>query len=68
MQGPRSCVAAGFARAEMVCVLAAWVGRFEFELVDGRLKDEANMETSQGNVSTKPLHGLYVRTSIVEGW
>ena len=68
MQGPRSCVAAGFARAEMVCVLAAWVGRFEFELVDERLKDEANMETSQGNVSTKPLHGLYVRTRILEGW
>lgn len=68
MQGPRSCVAAGFARTEMVCVLAAWMGRFEFELVDERLKDEANMQTSNGNVSAKPLHGLYVKTSVVEGW
>ncbi len=68
MQGPRSCVAAGFARAEMVCVLAAWVGRFAFDLKDERFRDERNMETSNGNLSAKPLHGMHVKVRVLDGW
>ena len=68
MQGPRSCVAASFARAEMICVLAAWVGRFGFDLDDEYFRDEKNMETSNGNLSAKPLHGMYVRVRVLDGW
>jgi cytochrome P450 len=68
MQGSRGCVAAGFARAEMICVLAAWVGRFEFDLADEKFRDEKNMETSNGNLSAKPLHGMHVRVRVLDGW
>lgn len=68
-QGPRQCVAQGFARTEMVCVLAALIGRFEFlETEDGRMMDESNMETSNGNLSAKPLHGMRVRVRALDGW
>ncbi|ORY67422.1 cytochrome P450 monooxygenase-like protein [Pseudomassariella vexata] len=68
LQGARSCVAQNFSRAEMACIISAWVGRFKFELVDKRLMDENNMEVSNGNLSGKPLHGLDVKLRIVEGW
>ncbi|KAI8936460.1 hypothetical protein NX059_006866 [Plenodomus lindquistii] len=68
MQGSRSCVAAGFARAEMTCVLASWVGRFGFDLADEKFRDEKNMETSNGNLSAKPLHGMHVRVRVLDGW
>ncbi|OJI99006.1 hypothetical protein ASPVEDRAFT_50570 [Aspergillus versicolor CBS 583.65] len=66
--GPRSCVAAEFARAEMACVVAAWVGRFDLDLADERFRNEENMKTSNGNFSGKPLEGLYVRVKVVDGW
>lgn len=65
--GPRSCVAAEFARAEMACVVAAWVGRFELDLADERFRNEENMKTSNGNFSGKPLEGLYVRVKVLGG-
>ncbi|KAF2819719.1 cytochrome P450 [Ophiobolus disseminans] len=68
MQGPRSCIAAGFARAEMVCILAVWVARFGFDLADERFRDEKNMETSGGNLSAKPLHGMRVQVRLLDGW
>ncbi|KAB8233738.1 cytochrome P450 [Aspergillus alliaceus] len=68
MHGPRSCVASEFARAEMACVVSAWVGRFDLDLSDERFRDEENMRTSNGNFSGKPLEGLYVRAQVLEGW
>jgi cytochrome P450 len=67
MLGARGCVAAGFARAEMVCVLAARVGRFEFDLAGESFRDEKNMETSNGNLSAKPLHRMHVRVRLLDG-
>ena len=32
LHGPRSCIGQSFARAELACLLAAWVGRFEFTM------------------------------------
>ncbi|KAL1880528.1 hypothetical protein VTK73DRAFT_5728 [Phialemonium thermophilum] len=67
LHGPRSCIGAGFARAEFACLLAAWVGRFEFTLKNQEEMDEKNMKI-KGLVTSRPADGLYVRAKIVEGW
>lgn len=68
MQGSRSCVAQGFSKAEMACIISAWIGRFEFELVDAELHDEDKMEISKGSFSGRPVHGLFVKWRVVDGW
>lgn len=68
MQGSRSCIAQGFSKAEMACVLSAWIGRFAFELVDRELLDESKMPISIGSLSGKPMNGLDVKFKLVEGW
>ncbi|KAJ6437467.1 Cytochrome P450 [Purpureocillium lavendulum] len=68
LHGPRSCLGAGFARAELACLLAAWVGRFEFTLADERLADERNLEMVSFLLAPKPAHGLHLRIKVVDGW
>ena len=67
LHGPRSCIGQAFARSEFACLLAAWIGRFEFELNDERELEEKNL-VIKGGVTAKPAKGLYVKTRIVEGW
>ncbi|KAG0646456.1 Cytochrome P450 monooxygenase FUM15 [Hyphodiscus hymeniophilus] len=67
LHGPRSCIGENFARAEFACLLAAWVGRFEFELNDKREMDEEKLKTA-GGFTTGPVNGLDVRIRIVDGW
>jgi cytochrome P450 len=67
LHGPRSCIGAGFARSEFACLLAAWIGRFEFELNDPKMYDEKNLEI-KGNATAKPLNGVPVKIKAVEGW
>ncbi|KAJ5281822.1 cytochrome P450 [Penicillium angulare] len=67
-QGSRSCVAQGFSKAEMACIVGAWVGRFNFELVDQELHDEEKMPITLGSLSSRPLHGLDVKWTLVDGW
>ena len=67
IHGPRSCIGAGFAKSEFACLLAAWIGRFEFELNDKRMYDEKNLNI-KGNATTKPKGGVHVKTKVVEGW
>lgn len=68
MQGTRSCIAQGFSKSEMACIVAAWVGRFEFELVNPQLADESKMQISRGSLSARPREGLDVKWRIVDGW
>ncbi|KAK7952862.1 cytochrome P450 [Apiospora saccharicola] len=68
MQGVRSCIAMNFAKAEMACIIAAWVGRFSFELEDPSLMDEKNMKISNGSFSGRPANGLNVKWGVVDGW
>ena len=68
MHGPRGCIGQGFARAEMACIVAAWAGRFNFELRDEALMNKDNLKISGGGFSAKPLDGIHVKTRIVEGW
>lgn len=35
LHGPRSCIGQSFARAELACLVAAWVGAFETEFAGG---------------------------------
>ncbi|KAM3427171.1 hypothetical protein NHJ13734_009089 [Beauveria thailandica] len=44
LHGPRSCIGMSFAKGEFACLLAAWVGHFEFELRDKAMLDEANIK------------------------
>ncbi|POR36285.1 Cytochrome P450 78A3 [Tolypocladium paradoxum] len=67
LHGPRSCIGASFAKAEFACLLAAWVGRFSFELKDKTLMDERNMRVAP-SVTAKPVGGLHVLVRVVEGF
>ncbi|KAM3086566.1 hypothetical protein ACMFMG_000698 [Clarireedia jacksonii] len=67
LHGPRSCIGQAFAKAEFACLLAAWIGRFEFELQDKRLMDEKNLDI-KGGVTARPTKGLHVKVKAVEGW
>lgn len=62
LHGPRSCIGQSFARAEFAFLLAALVGRFEFELEDA----ERVIEIKGG--TARPTGGLPIRLKVVEGW
>ncbi|RYP16456.1 hypothetical protein DL765_005133 [Monosporascus sp. GIB2] len=67
LHGPRSCIGQGFARAEFACLLACWVGRFEFALRDEAERDERNISI-KGGATAKPETGMHVRATLVDGW
>ncbi|KAF4548105.1 Cytochrome P450-like protein 56 [Elsinoe fawcettii] len=57
LHGPRSCIGEKFARAEFACLMAAFVGRFEFEH-----EKEGYVPEIIGGITAKPKNGLFVRT------
>ena len=63
LHGPRSCIGQQFARAEFACLLAAVIGRFEFELVNPNMEIEV-----KGGITAKPKGGLPVKMKMVDGW
>jgi len=63
LHGPRSCIGQAFAKAEFACLLAAVVGRFEWELEDPNKKLEI-----KGGVTARPKGGLNLRMKPLEGW
>jgi cytochrome P450 len=67
LHGPRSCIGQGFAKAEFACLLAAWVGRFDFELKNPEELDEKNVMI-KGGVTARPAKGLYVKAKVLDGW
>ncbi|PHH63720.1 hypothetical protein CDD81_5592 [Ophiocordyceps australis] len=67
LHGPRSCIAANFARAELACLVAAWIGRFDFALADASMADAANLRFRR-TPSAIPLQGMPLRTRVVDGW
>ncbi|KAH0545197.1 hypothetical protein FGG08_000651 [Glutinoglossum americanum] len=60
--GPRGCVGENFARAEMACLLAVLVGRFEMELEH----PERELAAKRG-LTSRPM-GVGVRMRLVDGW
>lgn len=67
IHGPHSCIGGNFSKSELACLLAAWVGRFSFELKDKSLLDERNMPVNP-SVVAKPIGGLHMMVSVVDGW
>lgn len=67
LHGPRSCIGQAFSKAEFACLLAAWVGRFDFTLKNEEEFDEKNM-LIKGGVTARPAKGLYIKAKVVEGW
>ncbi|EXJ53876.1 hypothetical protein A1O7_09212 [Cladophialophora yegresii CBS 114405] len=63
LHGPRSCIGAKFAVAEFACLLAAFVGSWEFELVDPEKEIEV-----KGGVTARPKGGVHVYLRPVEKW
>ena len=61
LHGPRSCIGSGFAKAELACLVAALVGRFEMELV--RPDEELEL---LADITTKPKGGVDMRLKIAE--
>ncbi|KAK4949743.1 hypothetical protein LTR10_011585 [Elasticomyces elasticus] len=64
LHGPRSCIGATFARAELACLVAALVGRFEMVLED----PNRELELNRRGISTAPADGVRVKLEVVEGW
>ena len=63
LHGPRSCIGSKFAMAELAALLAAFVGRFEFEMT------EPNEEIIiKGGITARPKNGMRVNLKTVEGW
>lgn len=67
LHGPRSCIGQSMAKGEFACLLATWVGMFEFSLYDKKEMLEDNM-VIKGGVTARPSKGLWVRTKVVPGW
>ncbi|KAI1748170.1 cytochrome P450 [Xylaria castorea] len=67
LHGPRSCIGQSFSKSELAILLATLVGRFEFALVDESLRDETKLKLRRG-ATNRPLHGLNVKITPVEGW
>ncbi|KAJ2998466.1 hypothetical protein NUW58_g301 [Xylaria curta] len=67
LHGPRSCIGQSFSKSELAIMLATLVGRFEFALADESLKDEKKLKFRRG-ATNRPLNGLNVKVTLVEGW
>lgn len=60
LHGPRSCIGQRFAEAELACLLATWVGRWDTRLV----REHEEVEV-RGGITMKPKDGLWVRVTPV---
>ena len=65
LAGPRSCIGKQFALAEFASLLAALVGKFEFEFED---PDYPAKMKIKGGITTRPKEGVSVRIRPLEGW
>lgn len=63
LHGPRSCIGSKFAVAELACLLAAFVGHFEFEKTDPNEKIDI-----KGGITARPKNGMHINIKAVEGW
>ncbi|RHZ54628.1 cytochrome P450 [Aspergillus thermomutatus] len=63
LHGPRSCIGQGFAKAELACLVAATVGRFQMELKDPGAKLEVRL-----SATVAPKDGVLARFTPLKGW
>jgi len=63
LHGPRSCIGGNFAKAELRCLLAAFVSAFEMEL--GMPQEKI---IPAGVITTKPRDGMSLKLKLLESW
>lgn len=63
LHGPRSCIGMKFAVAEFACLLAAFVGTWEFEMVEPDEEIEI-----KGGITARPRNGIRVFLKSAGGW
>jgi cytochrome P450 len=63
LHGPRSCIGKDFAKAELRCMVAAFVRAFEMEYADPSVE-----AIPHGVITTKPKHGMSLRLKVVYTW
>ncbi|KAF2096723.1 cytochrome P450 78A3 [Rhizodiscina lignyota] len=65
LHGPRSCIGQSFAKHEFVCLVGAWVGRFEtkFNVVEGWKEPVVDM---MSGISQRPTRGWKVEVKTIE--
>lgn len=61
LHGPRSCIGQRFATAELACLLAAFVGKFEFEMA---YPDEEII--IKGGITARPKNGMRLKLKVVD--
>jgi cytochrome P450 len=61
LHGPRSCIGKEFAKAELRCLIAAFVAAFEMELADPNY-----VAIPYGTITTKPWGGMPLRLKVVQ--
>ena len=62
LHGPRSCIGQGFAKAELRCLVAAFIKVFSWEL------DMKEDPVPAGVITIKPEKGLHVKLNTVGKW
>ncbi|KAI0395553.1 cytochrome P450 [Xylariaceae sp. FL0594] len=67
LHGPRSCIGQSFAKAELAILIAVLFGRFEFSLANESQRDESRIPLRRG-ATNRPVGGMPVKMSLVEGW
>jgi cytochrome P450 len=68
LHGHRGCIGQGFTRGEMACILAAWVGKLQFELHDKADEDEWSIKLKKGGITYHPASGPMIDVKVLEGW
>ncbi|KAE8151190.1 cytochrome P450 [Aspergillus avenaceus] len=63
LQGPRSCIGQGFAKAELACLVATVVGKFHMQLED----PDAPLVVRE-SATVCPKDGVLARMTPLEGW
>jgi cytochrome P450 len=61
LHGPRSCIGKDFAKAELRCLIAAFVAAFEMEMADPNY-----VAIPHGVVTIKPMGGMPLRLKVVK--
>jgi cytochrome P450 len=63
LHGPRSCIGQNFAKAELRCIVAAFVGAFEWDM---NMKEEDVIPA--GVITIKPKKGMHLHLKPVGRW
>lgn len=66
LHGPRACIGTRFARAELACLLASWVGSMEFSLRYPEEVDPTKFDLKSVS-TTRPANGINVKVKVLDG-